>query len=67
MKYPEAKWAEKVTERLGDHVIQSQLVPIGSADDSCKNPCGHIGIWDESGWLYDFRCCAVCGTGLGAI
>ncbi len=69
-KYPDATHAEKVTEAYTDEygrraVMASTLVPIESADDDCRNPCGHVGVWDERGWMYDARWCAVCGAGLG--
>lgn len=57
--------AERVLERIDGIVTRSELVPIAEADDSCRNPCGHIGVVHEDCWIYTIVSCAVCGRGLG--
>lgn len=61
----EPRYAERVLETVAGVVIRSELVPIDKVDDSCRNPCGHIGIKSDGGWLYEIVSCAVCGRGLG--
>lgn len=66
--FPDASFAERVTATAdGRFIIASSLVLIEEATEDCRNSCGHIGVWDEHGFLYDFRCCAVCGVGLGTV
>lgn len=60
------RYAERVLERgIYGQVVRSELVPIEEAGDDCQNPCGHIGVISEGGWLYDFVKCAICGRSLG--
>ena len=65
---------EVVTERVGPIVIASDIIPVtedkvlkAKAEFMCSGLCDHSLIYDEKGWLYDFRMCAVCGKGLGTV
>ncbi len=64
---------EEIQEKFLDHVIRSavrvatmeEIVAAETAAASGHCPCNIV--LDEPGWLYDYRSCATCGRGLGAI
>lgn len=65
---------EIVTERVGPHILDSRIEDCTQADVDAAirrfkdtGHCGHEYVWDEPGYLYNFRECAVCGKGMGAI
>ena len=64
---------EKVTNRIGEHIISSNVKEATPTQIQeavtlhAKGKCPHTIIVDEGGYMYDFRKCAVCGKGLGAI
>lgn len=65
---------EVVTHRHGDTILASRLEDItecelekAQKDFESSRECDHSLVKDEPGWLYDFRSCAICGKGLGAI
>lgn len=64
---------EIVKERMGPHVIASDLRPV-TPDDLAEaerlhklGQCPHTIVQDEKSWPYDFRSCVTCGAGLGAV
>lgn len=67
-------YVETVTERLCGTVLASTIRPAtvhevqrANARYASGGQCDHTLIKDEAGWMYDYRSCAVCGKGLGAI
>lgn len=66
-------YKENVTERYGDIIIASAYAPatqneINLAQKQYKDgKCLHEIFYDEPGWLYDSRWCAICGKSLGLI
>lgn len=64
---------EKVKETFNGVVISSTIsVATKNQIDQAKRlhlegKCPHNIIYDEYGWLYDFRICATCGKGLGTV
>lgn len=66
-------FVETPTESVAGHIISSELRPAEPEDVRAaweahqRGKCPHNVIWDEPGWMYDFRECATCGAGLGAI
>lgn len=65
---------EIVTEELAGSVLASkiedateeQLAAAQAKYESTKT-CSHEFVWDERGFYYDFRECAICGAGRGAV
>jgi len=66
-------WFEDVTEKIGQHIIKSKIRPATDKEVAecrelyAQGMCPHTIVQDESDWMYDYRSCAVCGTGLGAV
>lgn len=66
-------FCEVVTEKIGDIIIASDVRPatvveINNAEMLHKEgKCPHNIVYDERGWMYDFRYCFTCGRGLGVI
>ncbi len=64
---------ETVTERIAGHIIASTVRPATEAEIAeaerlhSEGQCPHNIVRDERGWLYDFRFCVTCGSGLGII
>lgn len=64
---------EKVTNQIGEHVLSSSVTEATPSQIQkavtlhAQGKCPHNIIVDEPGYVYDFRKCAVCGKGLGAI
>lgn len=65
---------EIVIERVTGRITQSVLEGVSQEeldqarkDYQVSKQCDHSLVVDERGWMYDFRKCAVCGEGLGAI
>ncbi len=65
---------EDVKERFCGHITSSTL--RDASDDEISDArqqfkktgkCNHNLIQDTAAWLYDYRDCAICGKGLGAI
>lgn len=65
-------FVETVTERIGRHVLASTIRPATQEDVDkaraahAEGKCTHI-CKDDHGWLYDTRCCIICGAGLGTV
>lgn len=66
-------FVETITGRIGPHILSSTIRPATKEDVAhakglhADGKCDHSVIKDTPGWLYDFRSCAICGTGLGAV
>lgn len=66
-------YVERVLERIGPHVLRSEVRPATDEDIErarklhADGNCDHSVIEDEYGWMYDFRGCAICGVGLGVV
>ena len=66
-------YCEVPRETLCGHIIASDIhratkAEIKKAKDlHAKGKCPHNIVWDEPGWMYDYRSCYTCGAGLGAI
>jgi hypothetical protein len=64
---------EVVEEKFCNQIIRSYVVPATKKDIILakklhkQGKCKHDIIKDESGYMYDFRNCAICGKGLGTI
>lgn len=64
---------ETVKERFCGHVVSSDIRPATASEieiaemEHHEGNCRHQIVWDEPGWMYDYRWCATCGVGLGAI
>lgn len=67
MRVKPKQYAERPVEVVAGMVVRSELVPIEEAGEDCKNPCGHIGVVDEPGRMFNYRSCLVCGQGLGVV
>ena len=73
MKELKELFVETVTERLGEHVLASTIRPATAMDVAVairlhsEGKCPHNVVEDTPGWMYDFRACAICGTGLGVV
>jgi len=67
-------WLEVISERYGSTVVMSTLREPTEEEVSGleATPCRHGSqptqlIFDEPGFMYDFRYCAICGVFLGGI
>jgi len=66
-------FCEKVIEKIGDSVIQSDVYHASEKDIKSaielynKGNCQHNIIYDETGYMYDIRYCAICDEFLGVI
>lgn len=64
---------EEVLEIIGDVVIQSNIREATSDEIveaeilHKEGKCPHTIIYDESGYLYDYRICHTCGKSLGSV
>lgn len=65
---------EEVRERFCGHIISSTVreatnkeIKTAKTNFEKTGKCLHNLIIDEPAWLYDYRSCAICGAGLGAI
>ena len=71
-------FVEEVTERYLNHISASTIRKVkpyelrkAKAEYKKAGKCDHnkntLIVYDEAGWLYDFRFCGICGGGLGAV
>ena len=66
-------FVETVTERIGRHILASNIRPATPKDIEeaavlhAKGNCPHTCVKDHQGWMYDSRVCFTCGQGLGTV
>ena len=66
-------FVEIVTERIGNHVLASNIRDATEEDilrDKQlheQGKCPHNVVVDTLSWMYDFRSCYTCGKGLGTV
>ena len=65
---------EVVTEEIAGCVLASKIEDatgerLASAKAAFESgqKCPHEFVWDECGYMYDFRECAICGKGRGTV
>ena len=61
VKYPHAVQSSKLRKATDEEVNKAR------SEYSKTKRCDHSFMIDESAWMYDFRHCAICGRGLGAV
>lgn len=59
-------FAGSITASRIEETTEEQLAAAKVAFDSGQK-CPHDFVWDEYGYMYDFRECAICGAGRGAL
>lgn len=63
---------EVVTEVFCGHITASRIEEpteeeLNAVFNNKPKPCTHEFVYDERGYLYDTRSCAVCGAGRGTV